>query len=53
MPKKNKRNTAGGQALASVKGYHALLSARSHGTISKTEFNLRKVKLLAKLKRHA
>ena len=52
MSTKKNKNSAGGKALSSLKGYHALLSARSHGTISKAEFARKSKLLLAKLAKH-
>ncbi len=53
MTKKENKQGNGGKALASCKGYMALLSQRSHGQISKREFASRKKSLLAKLHRNA
>ena len=51
MKKSKNRNSAGGKALASIKGYHRLLSLWSHKKISKSEFNRQKKQMLAKLKK--
>ena len=47
--KKKKQFTNGGNTLASIPGYHKLLAARSHGTISKKEFARQSKILLATL----
>ena len=53
MTKKKKQYANGGIALASVKGYHSLLSQRAHGKISRKEFDRRSKVLLAKLAKNA
>ena len=47
------RNSAGGKTLAKIEGYHALLSQRSHGKISKSEFKRKAALVLEKAKKPA
>lgn len=47
--KAKNKNSAGGNALASIDGYHSLLGLRSHNKISKSEFARRSRLMLAQL----
>ena len=51
IKKAKNKNSAGGKTLASIKGYHALLSQRAHNQISKSEFKRQSTLLLAKAKK--